>query len=317
MAETISRPGRGKAETMSGHTPQHPDPLGAQEAVRGAAQEAPGGPEGQEGHRDITPASTAVETPSGLKGTIRRLRLRELNILANRKLAKSGTSITELLRSVWTETTDPGIYRPPFLSKPWPEDSHGSLVPRWDQVLIGDRTAVLLAVRELSRGPEFSFEVTCQAPACRRPIPWTVDLRNLERHGLSEEARAKLTGDGENLFYRTLPYSGDKVAFRLLTGADEAAVARVATDEGGEAMVSASMLLRLPYLGGGLTSPSERRRFVEEMDLEDASWLQGQWEEADIKVQQEIEVECPHCWRVQPVAIPFDADFFWRRSSRR
>jgi len=298
---------------MSNHANHQADPLGAEEAALRAAQEAPGGPEGREDPRPVTSSSLTVEAPSGLTVRVRRLKLRELNILANRKLAKKGTSITELLRSVWEETLDPGIYQPPFVE--WPENSSGQVVPRWDQVLIGDRTHILLAIRELSRGPEYSFEVTCQGPACRRTIPWTVDLRKLERHGLSDEARTKLTGDGENLFYRDLPYSGHKVAFRLMTGADEAQVAKVASQDGGEAMVSASILLRLPYVSGA-TSPRERRDFVEDMDLEDAAWLQDQWEAADVMVQQEMEVECPHCWRTQRVAIPFDADFFWHRSSR-
>lgn len=260
-----------------------------------------------------TPSIATVTAPSGLSGTIRRLKIKELNLLADRKLARRGTSITELLRSVWVETVDPGPYRSPWVS--WPEDSRGRLIPRWEDVLLGDRTAILLAIRELSRGPELSFEVTCGSHQCRRPISWTVDTRELERQPLSKEA-VGLLQEGENLFHRQLPVGGQRVAFRLLTGADEAQVARIGQDEGSGAMVTATLLLRLPYLEG-TNSPRERRDFVEDLDAGDAEWLQGEWEAAEAAVQSEIEVECPHCWRLQTVAIPFDADFFWRRSVRK
>lgn len=260
-----------------------------------------------------TPSVATVTAPSGLSGTVRRLKIKELNLLADRKLARRGTSITELIRSVWVETLDPGPYRSPLVS--WPEDSRGQLLPRWEDVLLGDRTAILLAIRELSRGPDLSFEVTCTSHDCRRPIPWTLDTRQLERQPLSQEAVVRFQ-EGENLFFRHLPVSGKQVGFKLLTGADEAQVARIGQSDGTGAMVTATLLLRLPYLEGTNT-PRERRDFIEEMDAGDAEWLQGQWEAAEAAVQSEIEVECPNCWRLQTVSIPFDADFFWRRSSRR
>lgn len=259
------------------------------------------------------PSVATVTAPSGLSGTIRRLKIRELNLLADRQLARRGTSITELLRSVWVETSAPGPYRPPWVN--WPEDSQGRLLPRWEDVLLGDRTAILLAIRELSRGPELSFEVTCTSHQCRRPIPWTVDTRELQRQPLSQEALGLLQ-EGENLFHRQLPVGGQRVAFKLLTGADESQVARIGQGSGSGAMVTATLLLRLPYLEG-TTTPKERRDFVEDLDAGDAEWLQGEWEAAEPAVQSEIEVECPHCFRLQTVTIPFDADFFWRKSSRR
>ena len=52
--------------------------------------------------------SHVITCPSGLTGRVRGMKVREERILADRKLAKSGGQVDELLGACWEETLDPG-----------------------------------------------------------------------------------------------------------------------------------------------------------------------------------------------------------------
>ena len=51
-----------------------------------------------------------ITCPSGLSGSLRGMKVREEKILVDRKLAKSGGQLDELLRACWEDTVDPGPY---------------------------------------------------------------------------------------------------------------------------------------------------------------------------------------------------------------
>lgn len=254
--------------------------------------------------------STQIVCPSGLSGTIRRLRIRELDILASNKQQKKGTSITSLMTSVWSDTTDLGVYQAPFCE--FRKDSNDQPIIDWNRVLLGDRTFVLLQLRRLSLGKDFYFKTPCRVASCRRQIAWNVDLDDIKVTVPSDEALGQLA-KGENEFYRTLPFDETKVAFRLLNGADESSVAKRPIDE--DKQLSSSILLRLTHVEGSSQSPKARRTFVEDMDADDAEWLQEQWEEADVHIETRIEIECDHCHTIRRIELPFDADFFSKRSA--
>jgi len=55
--------------------------------------------------------ANVITCPSGLSGRVRGMKVREERVLADRKLAKSGGQIDELLGSCWEETLDPGALR--------------------------------------------------------------------------------------------------------------------------------------------------------------------------------------------------------------
>lgn len=85
-----------------------------------------------------------ITCPSGLTGRIRGMKVREERVLADRKLAKNGGQIDELLTACWEETLDAGPYTLPEGTK-----------LDWGKVLQGDRFFALLMVRALTYGPEY------------------------------------------------------------------------------------------------------------------------------------------------------------------
>ena len=111
--------------------------------------------------------SHVITCPSGLTGRVRGMKVREERILADRKLAKSGGQVDELLGACWEETLDPGPY------------DFGDKGIDWGAVLQGDRFYALLQVRALTYGPEYAFALGCQNDGCRARFEWELDLGRL------------------------------------------------------------------------------------------------------------------------------------------
>jgi hypothetical protein len=99
-----------------------------------------------------------------------------------------------------------------------------------------------------------------------------------------------------------------------MTGADEvraASVLRAAKD----GMLLTALALRIVEIEG--VADTDKRKFLDEMEMADAAALLDQFDEADGGVETSIEVECPSCMGVQEVQLPFERGFFLPRSKGR
>lgn len=237
--------------------------------------------------------SETITCPSGLSGRIRGMKAREERILADRKLARSGAQLEQILEACWEETLDVGPY-----------DFGGGPVD-WNKVLQGDRFYTLLQVRSLSYGPMYAFSVSCENRSCRARIEWEIDLRELPVRRLSDESRATFLAT--NRFPAVLPDAGRSVMFRLLTGNDErrmSALRRAA----GERPITTLLGFRLDSIDG--IEPRDRQRFIEDLSMSDVTHLLGEFDRVDCGVETEIDIECADCLGVTRVELPFGKSFF-------
>lgn len=110
---------------------------------------------------------------------------REEDILTNQNYIRQGTVIDKLLQSLIV-----------------------SDVP-YDDILIGDKNAIMIAARILSYGKDydFAFENAMQ----------TVDLSSFSNKEIDESIYTR----GENDFELTLPHTDNVITFKLLTHGDE------------------------------------------------------------------------------------------------
>lgn len=245
--------------------------------------------------------SDAIVCPSGLEGLVRGMKVREERVLADRKLAKAGTQLEELLAACWEATVDSGSY------------DFGGRPIDWGPVLQGDRFFALLSIRALTYGSDYGFSVSCRN--CRARIEWEVDLTNLPVRPLAPENRAAFIAG--NRFEATLPDTGKRVWFKLLTGDDERklpALQRAAPDR----LLSSVLAYRVLEVEG--VDPKDKRSFLEDLTLRDADFLVDEFDRVDCGVDTTIEIECPECREVQDVDLPFDSAFFLpgkERTARR
>lgn len=84
-----------------------------------------------------------------------------------------------------------------------------------DDMLVGDKNALMLGTRILGYGSE--YKVIINDPETNQDVERVVDLTTLQHKELDE----KLFESGENKFEFELPNSKRKVEFKLLTGHDE------------------------------------------------------------------------------------------------
>jgi len=115
---------------------------------------------------------------------------KEEDILTNQSYIKDGTVLDRLLKSL-------------IVSK-----------INYNDLVVGDKNAILVASRILVYGSEYSFNLN--------GVDYTIDLTELENKPFDESKIEK----GKNNFSFRLPHSGLEITFRLLTHGDEAKINR-------------------------------------------------------------------------------------------
>jgi hypothetical protein len=232
----------------------------------------------------------AIHTPSGLIGVVRPMKVREETILSDRNLARTGGQIDALLNACWVEVLDPG----PYVLGDKPLD--------WGKVLQCDRFHALLHIRLATYGPNYAFAVPCQA--CRARIEWELDLSTLPVRTLSDDSRYAFRGG--NRFETVLPDAGKKVWFKLLTGDDERKLPQL-RKASRDRMFSTLLTYRVHEIEG--VDAKEKRAFLEDLTMRDADHLVSEFDRVDGGVEINIEIECPDCYAVQEIELPFGTGF--------
>ena len=125
---------------------------------------------------------------SSVKIELKYMTAREEDILTNQNYLKQGIVIDKLLQSLIVTKFD------------------------FDDLLVGDKNAIMVAARVLGYGQDYTFTYEGEEV--------TVDLSDLSSVELDEDKMEK----GVNSFEYTLPHSGTKITFKLLTGKDEKAI---------------------------------------------------------------------------------------------
>ncbi len=110
---------------------------------------------------------------------------REEDILANQNYIANGTVIDKLLKSLIVTKVD------------------------YNDLLIGDKNAVMIAARILGYGPKYKFEYNGEEDE--------VDLSKIDNKKIDK----KLFTPGNNEFSFVLPHSKNKITFKMMTHRDE------------------------------------------------------------------------------------------------
>lgn len=241
-------------------------------------------------------AKIEITCPSGMRGTVRGLKGKEMNLLSDRKKARSGDLYDDLLKACWLETLDPCIY------------TFGQDV-NWDQVLVGDRFYTLLQLRQATYpGEPYSFKVRCSDRECGRSFEWDLDLDDLPVKKLPE-ASAEAVKTGQPL---VVDVDNHNVSFMLQFGKDEKRLRRRIknADDG----VIATLASRIHSVSDSVGGPvANATAWLEDLEFADMRNLLDAFDEHDCGVETSIEIECPYCADVQETQLPFEAGFFLPR----
>lgn len=209
---------------------------------------------------------------------------REEDILTNTNFIRQGTVIDKLLQALITTKIN------------------------YDDLLIGDKNAILIAARILGYGQEYSFKYTNERG---QELEATIDLTTLKEKSLDES----LVKSGVNSFTFTLPKSSNTVTFKLLTHGDEK---KIEQEIKGLQKVnpngSYDVTTRLKHIITSVNGDAEQksiRDFVDNYMLApDARALREYY----AKVQPDIEMKFipeDENYTGEGIAIPISLNFFW------
>ena len=212
------------------------------------------------------------------KGTLemKYMTAKEEDILTNQSYIRNGTVLDKLMKSLIVSKIE------------------------FDDLLIGDKNAIMISARILGYGSEYSFEHNGETQ--------TIDLSSLENKPLKEE----LFTNRLNEFEFTLPHSKNTVTFKLLTHKDEQDISREL--EGLKKInkdSSTELSTRLKYLITSVEGSREKkdiRDFVENYFLAKDSRALREYIK---KIQPDVDLTFFPNNGSDRISIPIGISFFW------
>jgi len=218
---------------------------------------------------------------------IKAMTTREEDILTSRALIKKGTVITELIRScVVDKSVD------------------------IDQLIAGDRNALMIAIRCTGYGSIYKPEMEC--PACKTKQVKEFDLGQLA----IKELEVKPVVDGVNEFAFALPITKANVTFKMLTGRDEEELL-VAQERKKKVIASqvdtlVSDQIKTALLSvNAVTDRNKLSFFVDNMPGRDSLALRDHMRQIQPGIDMTQLFECINCEHSEEVQIPIGIEFFW------
>ena len=182
-----------------------------------------------------------------------------------------------------------------------------------NNLLIGDKNAILLAARISGYGEE--YPVTLQCNSCGASIEHEFNLSELTlNHGIQPGEGNNVSLTDRGTFVTELPKTKFSAEFRLLTGDDEVylqqSLQKLKKHNLPEA--SATTLLKCLVVSvNGVEVPSEISNFIDNMPAQDARFLRACVQTVTPNVDMSQEIECSSCGAVTEMEVPFTSEFFW------
>jgi hypothetical protein len=181
-----------------------------------------------------------------------------------------------------------------------------------DNVLVGDRNAILIAIRSSAYGNIYTTKVTC--PACEASQDYSFDLNEANVFdGSTEETDLEIVDHGDGTFDTALPSTAVTATFRLLIGRDEKAILKGATNKQKNSYEKAvtTQLRNMIVAVNGDDSPQACNYLVENIPSIDARQLRMAYKTVAPNIDLNQEFSCGECGHDQDMEVPLTADFFW------
>lgn len=224
---------------------------------------------------------------------IRHMTAKEEDTLTSRTLLKKGIAIDKMLNDI---IMDKNI--------------------KVDNMIIGDKNALVVAARITGYGPEYTTKVTC--PSCNKTQEFEFDLLQQNVNGPLnkeelEEIGIKVTSN--NTYIISLWKGKAEVELRLLTGRDEAILfdkMQKTQKNTGTAEASLTDQLRLMIRSvNGSTDVGVINQFVNSLPVADSRRLRMIYKKITPSVELMNTFTCVVCDYETDMEVPFSQDFFW------
>jgi len=226
------------------------------------------------------------ETSPLSKGQIemKYMTAKEEDILTNNNFIRQGTVIDKLLQALIVTPIE------------------------YNELLVGDKNAILVAARVLGYGKDYTFKYVNQR---NQEVETTVDLSLLEDKQMDES----LFKRGINEFTFILPHSGNNITFKLLTHGDEQKIdAEIKGLQKVNPNSSTDVTTRLKYIITSVEGKREAKDVREFVDnyliAKDARALREYYSKISPDVNLIFKPE-EESYTGEGITIPVSINFFW------
>ena len=220
---------------------------------------------------------------------IRQMTAKEEDILTSRTLLKKGIALDRVLQNI---VVDKRI--------------------DVENMLTGDRNAILVAMRTSGYGAIYETKVSC--PSCGVNQSHKFNLSELVPFYGDDGKDLDVVNNDDGTFNVILPQTKVNVRFKLLTGYDESAISNAKEANKKRKVEEKNVTLQLQNIVVSVNDNSslEAKKFlIENIPSIDSRHLRL----ASTLVRPDIDLthpfECQECEYSQELEVPLTADFFW------
>lgn len=178
-----------------------------------------------------------------------------------------------------------------------------------DSLLIGDRDALVVAIRIASYGSSYKARVTC--PHCDHTYDCTFELNRMPIKPFGAEP----VEPHRNMFEVFLPMSKHRVRFKLLTVGDERNINQ-AEERKRNAKIASENRITGPLHHQILSinteeDPAKLSSMILNMRAGDSRMLRAHIAKVAPGVEMKQDAACPSCVVTSEVSVPIGTTFFW------
>jgi len=227
---------------------------------------------------------------------IKEMTAKEEDLLTSKSLIKKGIVFDRLLQSLLVDKSF-----------------------KIEDMLIGDKNALLIGARIAGYGPEYKTSVMC--PGCGLtsvhtfdldscPLKGPIDWDSVEDEELKEHAQETPVGT----FLIRLPKTGVTAEVKLLTGVDEKRVSAISEMKKKKKIEDRPLIEHFKSFVvslDGVENFVKIESFLENMPASDSRFLRKVFTKLTPNIEMKQEFVCEECDYEQAMEVPFTADFFW------
>ena len=218
---------------------------------------------------------------------IRHMTAKEEDILTSESLLRKGIAIERLLEALVVNKKI-----------------------KLDDLLVGDKNALVVGSRITGYGSLYETRVTC--PTCSETQQVEFDLHTLEvKDSTLPEG---VTRESNNTFFLQLPQARLEVEIRLLTGKEEKNFLMTSERKKKQKLpntTSTDLLKLLIRSVEDNSEPQNINKLVNILPIQDARYIKKVYEEVCPDIDLTHEFNCNGCAYDGRIAVPLTADFFW------
>jgi len=182
-----------------------------------------------------------------------------------------------------------------------------------DEMLIGDKNALLVSARISGYGSSYNTEVTC--PRCATSTEYEFDLSTAFKNNALEENPDDVEATESGTFIiKNLPVSEWSVEVKPLTGVDEKKIQKAMETKRKQKLPEDMLTTQMSAYVVSISGVRDRILITEaigKMPARDSRYLRTKYLSIIPSIEMSQMFSCSECDYSEELEVPFTTDFFW------